>query len=48
MSLPSSSGVSPAANAAAEPPDEPPTLRVVSHGLFVVPKTGFDVWRSAV
>ena len=33
MSLPSSSGVKPAASAAAEPPDEPPAVRVVSNGL---------------
>ena len=37
MSLPSSSGVNPAATAAAAPPDEPPGVRVVSHGLLVVP-----------
>ena len=39
MSLPNSSPVSPAARAAADPPDDPPALRVTSHGLFVVPYT---------
>ncbi len=34
MSEPSSSGVKPAASAPAEPPDDPPGLRVVSQGLF--------------
>ena len=28
----------PVATAAAEPPDEPPVLRVVSQGLLLVPK----------
>jgi len=37
MSLPASSAVSPAASAAAEPPDDPPGERVTSQGLFVVP-----------
>jgi len=36
MSLPSSSADSPAASAAAEPPELPPGVRVVSQGLFVV------------
>jgi hypothetical protein len=40
MSLPSSSALKPAVNAAADPPDEPPTVRVVSHGLRVTPKIG--------
>ncbi len=37
MSLPSSIGVNPIASAAAAPPDDPPGVRVVSYGLFVVP-----------
>ena len=48
MSLPSSSAESPAAIAAAEPPDEPPGVRAGSHGLFVVPKIGLWVCMSAV
>ena len=40
MSLPSSNAVRPAATAAAAPPDDPPAVRVVSHGLLVVPKIG--------
>jgi len=39
MSLPYSSPLSPAAVAAAEPPDDPPGPRVWSHGLLVVPYT---------
>ena len=35
VSEPSASVTSPAATAAAEPPDEPPGTRSVSHGLFV-------------
>jgi hypothetical protein len=46
MSLPSSRLVKPAATAAAEPPDEPPGVRVRSHGLLVVPKIGFVVCQS--
>ena len=34
MSLPASMPVRPAASAAAEPPDEPPGVRVVSHGFW--------------
>jgi hypothetical protein len=30
----------PVATAAAAPPEEPPVVRAVSHGLFVVPKIG--------
>jgi hypothetical protein len=41
MSLPSSSAVKPAATAAAAPPDEPPGVRVASHGLPVLPWMGF-------
>ena len=37
-SLPCASGTMPAATAAALPPDEPPGVRVVSHGLRVGPK----------
>jgi hypothetical protein len=37
ISLPHSSEVRPAANAAAEPPDEPPGDNDGFHGLFVVP-----------
>ena len=32
-----------AATAAAEPPDEPPGIRVTSHGLRVTPKAEFSV-----
>ena len=39
MSEPISSGVKRAASAAAEPPDEPPGVRSMSHGLHVVPNT---------
>ena len=46
MSLPSSSGVSPAATAAAAPPDEPARVRVRSQGLPVVPNGSLKVWRS--
>ena len=38
-SLPTSSGISPAASAAAAPPDEPPGVCSGLYGLFVVPKT---------
>ena len=47
MSLPNSSGVSPAASAAAPPPVEPPGVRARSHGLFVRPKTGLLDCQSA-
>ena len=42
-SLPCATGTRPAATAAAEPPEEPPGVRVVSHGLRVGP-----VWRGSV
>ena len=42
-SLPCAIGTRPAATAAAEPPEEPPGVRVVSHGLRVGP-----VWRGSV
>ena len=37
MSLPSSIGDMPMATAAAEPPEDPPVVRVTSHGLLVTP-----------
>ncbi len=37
-SLACANGIMPAATAAAEPPDEPPGVRVRSHGLCVGPK----------
>src|SRR3954452_9480115 len=37
VSVPMASGASKAATAAAEPPPEPPGMRVVSHGLWVGP-----------
>ena len=37
VSEPSVSGTQPAATAAAEPPEEPPALRVRSCGLWVAP-----------
>ena len=42
-SLPVASQTWPAASAAAEPPDEPPQVFVVSHGLYVVPNTSLCV-----
>ena len=47
MSLPTSKPVSPAARAAAEPPDDPPDVRETSHGLLVHPKISLNVWKSA-
>ena len=41
-----SSAVMPAATAAAGPPEDPPGVRVRSHGLFVVPKMGLQVCQS--
>src|SRR5882724_4165991 len=35
-------GIRPSATAAAEPPDEPPLLRVKSKGLWVAPKSGLS------
>ena len=43
VSVPSESGANPAATAAADPPDEPPGTRSVSHGLWVTPKAEFSV-----
>ena len=45
-SLPTSTGDSPAATAAADPPDEPPGVLVGSHGLFVRPNSSLTVWMS--
>ena len=42
-SEPVANGTIPAATAAALPPEEPPGVRVVSHGLRVVPKIKFSV-----
>ncbi|MEZ5412267.1 MAG: hypothetical protein R2761_29815 [Acidimicrobiales bacterium] len=39
MSVPISKLVSPAATAAAAPPDEPPGVRARSQGLLVTPKS---------
>jgi hypothetical protein len=41
-SVPSATGTSPAATAAALPPDEPPELREVSTGLRVGPNSGLS------
>jgi hypothetical protein len=38
VSVPVLAGASPAATAAAEPPEEPPGTRDVSHGFFTEPK----------
>src|SRR5690606_31975310 len=46
MSVPCASQTSPAASAAAAPPDEPPQVRLVFHGLEVWPKIGFQVVAS--
>src|SRR5258708_1944232 len=43
VSEPSAIGTSPAATAAAEPPDEPPAIRVRSCGLCVAPSCVFSV-----
>jgi hypothetical protein len=43
VSEPSAAAHSSAATAAAEPPDEPPGIRVVSHGLRVVKNAEFSV-----
>ena len=40
VSVPIAHGASPAATAAALPPDEPPGTRVRSHGLSTGPKAG--------
>jgi hypothetical protein len=46
-SPPNSSGVRPAATAAAPPPVLPPGVRARSHGLFVRPKSGLLDCQSA-
>src|ERR1700676_2454859 len=46
MSLPSSRAVISVPTAAAEPQDEPPVVRAMSHGLLVVPKIGLKVCQS--
>ena len=43
VSEPSDRGASPAATAAADPPEEPPGTRVGSQGLRVGPKAEFSV-----
>ena len=43
MSEPSAATHSSAATAAADPPDEPPGMREVSHGLVVIWKAEFSV-----
>src|ERR1700721_4505870 len=43
VSVPMASGASYAATAAADPPDEPPGIRVRSHGLRLGPKAEFSV-----
>ena len=43
VSVPIASGASKAATAAAEPPPEPPGIRVRSQGLWVGPKAKFSV-----
>ena len=43
VSVPVAAGVRPPATAAAEPPDEPPGLRVASKGLPVAPNSGLSV-----
>ena len=45
--LPFASHTSPAARAAAAPPEEPPALRLRSHGLRVAPQTGLKVLAPA-
>jgi len=42
-SLPVHAGNNPAATAAAEPPDDPPGVRSVFHGLRVMPCSGYEV-----
>ena len=47
MSLPASIPVRPAASAAAAPPEEPPGVRVTSHGLLAVPWIALKLCQSA-
>src|SRR5205807_1593197 len=42
VSEPNATGTIPAATAAADPPDEPPGTRVVSHGFFTGPNAEFS------
>jgi hypothetical protein len=44
---PLASQTSPAASAAAAPPDEPPAVRSKFQGLRVMPQTGLKVWLPA-
>src|SRR5215831_6691942 len=46
MSLPNSSGIMPAAKAAAAPPEEPPDVISGFQGLRVVLKSGLSHWKS--
>lgn len=41
-SVPSANGNRPSATAAAQPPDEPPVLRLVSNGLRLGPNSGLS------
>ena len=43
VSVPVAAGNSRAATAAAEPPDEPPGTRLMSHGLRAVPNAEFSL-----
>ena len=43
VSVPSAANAIPVATATADPPDEPPGIRVVSHGFRHGPKCGFSV-----
>src|SRR5690349_14036625 len=47
-SEPVATGTSPAATAAAEPPEEPPGVRLVSHGLRVTPLAAVAVQGKMV
>ena len=44
MAVPSASAAQPVATAAPEPPDEPPGVRSVFHGLRVTPHSG--LWQK--
>src|SRR5690348_12251317 len=46
MSVPSSAPVSPAASAAAEPPDDPPGTCAADQGLLVTPNNSLCAWAS--
>ena len=47
MSVPVASHTWPTASATAEPPEEPPGVSAVFHGLWVWPKTSLKVWAPA-